>query len=77
MSDDFIRVTINTYSVYAGDDPRDGPCVRCLSPSSHWTSGEGRLCCRCYVLSGGSPADWHHGCLLAATEIKYSRSLDR
>lgn len=36
----------------------------------HWPE---RLCCECYVASGGAPSDWHPGCLEAGERSELAR----
>ena len=51
-------------------------CCRCntkkaahsyLGPNA--SVGE-RLCCKCYIASGGSPADWHPDCMAEADRLE-------
>jgi hypothetical protein len=43
-------------------------CGKEITRGSH-QFGEGVQCCRCYVLLGNPPADWHSGCMSAYYEL--------
>lgn len=50
-----------------------GPCKGCgVETDSHHSvmfgGGDFWMCCRCHVLDGNSPADWHPECIKAAME---------
>jgi hypothetical protein len=52
-----------------------GKCDKCGEPASHdvWPVGANEkqsYCCRCHVLSGAAPADWHPGCMKTYAEMK-------
>lgn len=64
------------------DRNEPAPCAECQKPSTHSTDGI-RLCCAHYVARGGAPADWHPGCVRAASieheavaEEVYQKSYD-
>ena len=46
-------------------------CKRVKAMHSHYTKGITlRLCCRCHVESGGTPADWHPECMQVYVTLK-------
>ncbi len=38
-------------------------CDKCDSPKPLHSVGDKRICCRCYVVDGNPPADWHPVCM--------------
>jgi len=41
-------------------------CNICNAAPSNHTVCDRRLCCKCNVIEGNPPADWHKGCMEAA-----------
>ena len=60
MKDEATRVI----AVYADEDlepPR--PRCACGKQANHYFGDDTGMCCRCYVLDGHPPADWHIECM--------------
>lgn len=56
-------------------DSEFGKCDRCESPANHLIGGgdivgTNRLCCKHYIEDGGTPSDWHYGCMAAFKLMK-------
>lgn len=45
-------------------------CVGCGSSQIGHSIGRSAWCCRCYVLTGNAPADWHPRCMATYLEMK-------
>lgn len=52
----------------------DNKNCKCGKPSTHemWSAKTGNVyqCCECHIKSGGAPADWHSGCMVAYKKLK-------